>query len=84
MFDISIYLNLYITTCAAHQAGLVIPNLDDANQIMGNFLSEDIIASPSGLPIEGRLAAIDRPGLGFELDTGSVARAAKAYTHLSK
>ncbi len=73
-----------ITTCAAHQAGLVIPNLDDANQIMGNFLNEDIIASPSVVPIEGRLAAIDRPGLGFELDSDSVARAAKAYTQLSR
>jgi len=73
-----------ISTCAAHQAGLVIPNLDDANQIMGNFLSEDIIASPAVIPIEGRLAAIDRPGLGFELDRGSVERAAKAYIHLSK
>ncbi len=73
-----------ITTCAAHQAGLVIPNLDDANQIMGNFLSEDIIASPSMVPIEGRLAAIDGPGLGFTLDTDLVARAAKAYIHLSR
>ncbi|MCP4874624.1 MAG: mandelate racemase/muconate lactonizing enzyme family protein [Gammaproteobacteria bacterium] len=72
-----------ITTCAAHQAGLVIPNLDDANQIMGNFLSEDIIASPNMEPVKGRLAAIDRPGLGFELDADSVQRAAKAYRHLA-
>ncbi len=71
-----------ITTCAAHQAGLVIPNLDDANQIMGNFLGEDIIASPDVNPIKGRLAAIDSPGLGFELDSDSVARAAKAYSQL--
>ena len=73
-----------ITTCAAHQAGLVIPNLDDANQIMGNFLSEDLVASPSMTPVEGRLAAIDNPGLGFELDTDSVARAANAYIQLTK
>ena len=73
-----------ISTCAAHQAGLVIPNLDDANQIMGNFLSEDIVASPSMTPVKGRLAVIDHPGLGFELDTDSVARAAKAYIHLAK
>ncbi len=71
-----------ITTCAAHQAGLVIPNLDDANQIMGNFLSEDIITSQNVVPVEGRLAAINSPGLGFTLDTDSVARAAKAYTVL--
>ena len=73
-----------ISTCAAHQAGLVIPNLDDANQIMGNFLSEDLVASPSMVPVMGRLAAIDRPGLGFELDADAVARAAKAYIHLEK
>ena len=71
-----------ITTCAAHQAGLVIPNLDDANQIMGNFLNEDVIESPSMVPIKGRLSAIDRPGLGFELNLDSVARAAKAYSQL--
>ena len=72
-----------ITTCAAHQAGLVIPNLDDANQIMGNFLNEDIIASPNLAPVEGRLSAIDRPGLGFEIDAGAIERAAKAYVQLS-
>ena len=73
-----------ISTCAAHQAGLVIPNLDDANQIMGNFLGEDLVASPSMVPAQGRLHAIDHPGLGFELDPDSVARAAKAYIHLTK
>ncbi len=73
-----------ITTCAAHQAGLVIPNLDDANQIMGHFLGEDIIASPNVAPIGGRLAAINSPGLGFVLDTDSVKRAAKAYTHVQR
>lgn len=73
-----------ITSCAAHQAGLVIANLDDANQIMGNFLAEDIIASPSMVPVKGRLTAIDRPGLGFELDTDAVARAAESYHQLSK
>ncbi|MEE9336284.1 MAG: mandelate racemase/muconate lactonizing enzyme family protein [Granulosicoccaceae bacterium] len=71
-----------ITTCAAHQAGLVIPNLDDANQIMGHFLKEDIVESPNMAPIVGRLAAIDRPGLGFDLDTDAVARAANAYIKL--
>ena len=73
-----------ITTCAAHQAGLVIPNLDDANQIMGHFLNEDLVASPSMTPVKGRLPAIDRPGLGFELDADSVARAAEAYIQQAK
>ena len=35
-----------ITTCAAHQAGLAIPNLDDANQYMNHLLTSDVIASP--------------------------------------
>lgn len=73
-----------VTTCAAHQAALTIPNLDDANQIMGNFLREDIVAGPNLVPIEGRLAAIDRPGLGFELDVDGVARAADAYQALKR
>ena len=71
-----------ITTCAAHQAALTIPNLDDANQIMGNFLKEDIISSPNLEPIGGRLSAIDGMGLCFELDTDAVARASEAYRAL--
>ena len=73
-----------ISTCAAHQAGLVIPNLDDANQIMGNFLKEDLVASPSMVPVKGCLVAMDQPGLGFEIDADAVARAASAYIHLEK
>ncbi len=71
-----------ITTCAAHQAGLVIPNLDDGNQIMGNFLGEDLVAYPDLMPIQGRLKAIDFPGMGFKMDRDAVNRAAEAYTQL--
>ena len=73
-----------ITTCAAHQAGLVIPNLDDANQIMGHFLEEDLIAADRVTPSQGRLGAIQAPGLGFELDYEAVDRAAESYRQLQR
>lgn len=64
-----------ITTCAAMQAGAVLPNLDDANQYMNHFLDWDILQSPDLSLTNGRLALINGPGLGFTLDKDAVAEA---------
>ena len=68
-----------ITTCAANQAAATIPNLDDANQIMGQLLAEDLVSAPDLTPVAGRLPVLTGPGLGFELDRDAVARAAERY-----
>lgn len=68
-----------ITSCAAHQVALTIPNLDDANQIMGNFLARDIVKSPALAPVSGKLAALCNPGLGFDIDADAVGEAEEAY-----
>lgn len=65
-----------ITLFASQQVAAVIPNLDDANQIMTPFLAWDIVrASPR--PGRGRLPIPSGPGLGFELDPAAVAEAAR-------
>ena len=68
-----------ITTCAAHQAGLAIPNLDDANQYMNHLLTSDVIASPDLSLKDARLGLFDAPGLGFELDADAVSEAAARH-----
>ena len=68
-----------ITTCAAHQAGLAIPNLDDANQYMNHLLTSDIIASPDLSLKDARLGVFELPGLGFEIDLDAVAKAAERH-----
>ena len=68
-----------ITTCAAHQAGLAIPNLDDANQYMNHLLTSDVIASPDLSLKNAKLGLFDAPGLGFEIDAAAVAEAAARY-----
>ena len=68
-----------ITTCAANQAAATIPNLDDGNQIMVQLLEEDIVASPTLSPQDGKLPVMTGVGLGFELDRDAVARAAERY-----
>ncbi|MDU8927785.1 mandelate racemase/muconate lactonizing enzyme family protein [Alisedimentitalea sp. MJ-SS2] len=68
-----------ITTCAAHQAGAVLPNLDDANQYMNHFLEWDILAGPDLALNNGSLPVLTGPGLGFELDLEAVARAATLW-----
>ena len=57
-----------ITTCAEHHIALAIPNLDDGNQIMWQLVQKDIVASPDLDPKQGRIEALQGPGLGFELD----------------
>jgi len=68
-----------ITTCAANQVAATLNNMDDGNQIMWQLLAEDLVASPSLVPVEGALPISDKPGLGFELNRDAVARAAKAH-----
>ena len=68
-----------ITTCAAHQAGLAIPNLDDANQYMNHLLTSDVIASPDLSLKDARLGIFDAPGLGFVIDVDVVAEAAARH-----
>jgi muconate cycloisomerase len=65
-----------ITTCAAYQAAVTLPNLDDGNQIMWQLLARDLVAAPSLAPAAGRLALPPAPGLGFSLDPAAVAAAA--------
>jgi muconate cycloisomerase len=64
-----------ITTCASHQVGLAISNLDDGNQFMNHLLSEDIIETPDLTLRNGSLPVLSGPGLGFELCWEAVERA---------
>lgn len=68
-----------VTTCAAHQVGLALTNLDDGNQYMNHLLTSDIISAPDLSLKESRLGIFDRPGLGFEINLDSVARASEQY-----
>lgn len=71
-----------ITTCASNQVAATINNIDDGNQIMWQLLAEDLIESPSLVPIKGALPLSNESGLGFELDRDAVGRAAEAYRNL--
>lgn len=64
-----------ITTCAALQAGAVLPNLDDANQYMNHFLEWDIVESPDLTLQDGHLPVHSGAGLGFTLDFDAVEKA---------
>lgn len=68
-----------ITDCAQHHLGLSTPNLTDGNQIMHQLLVEDLVSSPDLTPQQGKLGLVDAPGLGAELDSDAVARAAERY-----
>ncbi|MEO9824218.1 MAG: mandelate racemase/muconate lactonizing enzyme family protein [Paracoccaceae bacterium] len=68
-----------ITTCAAHMAAAACPNLDDGNQHMLKFLEWDIIDPPDLMPKAGKVPVLNGPGLGFELNTDNVARAAARF-----
>ena len=68
-----------ITTCASNQVGATLSNLDDGNQYMNHFLSEDIVATPDLALRRGHLPVLSGPGLGFELDWDAVSRAEEAY-----
>jgi L-alanine-DL-glutamate epimerase-like enolase superfamily enzyme len=73
-----------ITTCAASQVLATVPNLDDGNQIMWQLLSENLVKSPSLIPIDGLLPVSELPGLGFELDWDAVHGAAAAYSAMTR
>lgn len=68
-----------ITTCATNQAAAVLANLDDGNQYMNHFLTDDIVASPNLALTDGALPVLAGPGLGFELNMDAVNRAAEAH-----
>jgi muconate cycloisomerase len=68
-----------ITDCAQHQVAMTLPNLTAGNQIMHQLLQEDLITSPDLTPRQGKLPAIDRPGLGCELNWETIRRAAALY-----
>ena len=65
-----------ITSCAEHQIGRLIPNLDDGNQIMWQLLKDDIVSAPSLPPRQGWMQLPDAPGLGVTLNE-TVLEAAK-------
>lgn len=68
-----------ISTTAANQVGATLPNLDDGNQYMNHLLEWDIVKSPDLRLHNGRLPVLSGPGLGIELDTDAVDRAAEAH-----
>jgi muconate cycloisomerase len=68
-----------ITTCAEHQIGRFLPNLDHGNQIMWQLLRDNLVSSPSLTPEQGRLALPGLPGLGAELDRDAVREAADRF-----
>jgi muconate cycloisomerase len=68
-----------ITTCAEHQIGRFLPNLDHGNQIMWQLLKDDVVAQPSLTPDRGQLALPPAPGHGAALDAGVVREAAERF-----
>ncbi|WP_454818196.1 mandelate racemase/muconate lactonizing enzyme family protein [Labrys neptuniae] len=68
-----------ITTCAEHHIALAIPNLDDGNQIMWQLVQKDIVTSPDLDPKQGWIEALQRPGLGFELDRDLVGEGERRF-----
>lgn len=68
-----------ITTCAEHQIGRLLPNLDHGNQIMWQLLRDNLIAEPSLTPACGQLALPPAPGLGAALDLDAVREAAERF-----
>jgi L-alanine-DL-glutamate epimerase-like enolase superfamily enzyme len=68
-----------ITTCAEHQIGRLLPNLDHGNQIMWQLLRDNLVAQPSLTPERGQLSLPASPGLGIELDADAVAQAADRF-----
>ena len=68
-----------ITTCAEHQIGRFLPNLDHGNQIMWQLLRDNIVAQPDLTPERGLLSLPAAPGLGAELDRDAVEAAAERF-----
>lgn len=68
-----------ITTCAEHQIGRFLPNLDHGNQIMWQLLRDTVVAQPDLTPERGRLSLPAAPGLGLVLDADAVRDAAERF-----
>ncbi len=68
-----------ITTCAEHQIGRFLPNLDHGNQIMWQLLRDTLVAQPSLTPERGQLSLPPSPGLGAVLDHEAVREAAERF-----
>ena len=68
-----------ITTCASNQVGATLTNLDDGNQYMNHFLTEDIIQRLDLTLQAGRLPVLLGPGLGFDLNWDAIERAHEAH-----
>jgi muconate cycloisomerase len=68
-----------ITTCATNQVAATIPNLDDGNQYMNHLLAWDIVKSPDLNLRHGKLAVLQGPGLGFELDWDAIRQAGELH-----
>ena len=68
-----------ITTCATNQVAATIPNLDDGNQYMNHLLAWDIVKSPDLTLRKGKLAVLQGPGLGFELDWDAIGQAGELF-----
>lgn len=69
-----------ISTCAEHQVGRFLPNLDHGNQIMWQLLRDDVVAWPNLTPERGTLSLPPAPGIGAELDPDAVRDAAGRFT----
>ena len=73
-----------ITTCATNQVAATLSNLDDGNQYMNHFLSEDIVIKPDLTLKEGKLPVLSGQGLGFELNWSAIQRAKEAHAQYKK
>jgi muconate cycloisomerase len=73
-----------ITTCAEHQIGRFLPNLDHGNQIMWQLLRDNLVARPDLTPERGQLALPAAPGLGAELDLDAVQAAAERFDRFER
>ena len=71
-----------ITTCAGNQVAATISNLDDGNPNSRTLLSEDIVAAPDLVPVQGRVDIMQNAGLGFDLDQAAIGRAADRFKTL--
>ena len=71
-----------ITTSAEYQIGMLIPNLDDGNQIMCQLLKQDLVKSPVLAPKKGWMHLPNQPGLGISLDKTVLKKATQTFQNL--
>lgn len=68
-----------ITDAAQHHLGICTTNLTQGNQIMHQLLEEDLVKTPDLTPTSGKIGPLDAAGLGVEIDSDAVARAAERH-----